>query len=345
MEKEKKKKEEEIRKRLEEERRKEEEERKKRPHIPVPIGLNNMGNTCYFNSVCQSLINLPILKDIILNPNIKYFKNRNEKYNHNGIFFDELKKLFEYRWIEEWKENKSKSPKNLKKIVGKIREDFSDFNQQDANEFLNFVLDELHEELNLKNKRIYIPNPDDQIALNNTKEELSNIYWANSIRRSASFINAIFSFQIENILTCEKCHKSKSTFENCTNLYLPIPLSKLIDVNIVFYRLPFCYKIYYDEINEEFKEFNFKNCDNSKVENLKMFSFNKLSELLVEQEKYEKVLFERIERKKKEKAKEEEEKKQAKLKKKQEETKKKKKEEEKKKKEEEERLKKEEEER
>ena len=301
IEKERKKKEEELKKKYEEEKKKEEEERKKLPHIPVPIGLNNMGNTCYFNSVTQILINLPILKNIILNPKIKYFKNKNEKYNNKGIFFEEFKKIFEYRWLEEYKENQSISPKKLKLIVGKIREDFNNFQQQDANEYLNFVLDELNEELNIKYKKIYIPNPDDQISLNNTKEELSNIYWANSIRRSSSFINSIFSFQLENILTCEKCKKSKSNFETCTILNLPIPLSKLIDVNIIVFRLPFCYKIYYDEINFEFKEFNEKNSDNSKIENLKNFSFMKIEELIKEQEIYEKKIAKREEKKRLEK--------------------------------------------
>ena len=281
--------EEEIKK--EEEKKKEKEEKKKeinkkeekdkneeKTFKSSPIGLSNIGNTCYLNSVLQCLINLPILKDLILNEKIIFFINRKNKNSNKGEFIDIFSEIIKHRWLKAKDEtNNIINPKNVKNILGKIRKDFNSFEQQDANEFLNFVLDELHEELNLKNEKIYIPNPEDNISQINSSEELSNIYWSNSIRRGTSFINSIFSFQLKSILTCQQCKKEKISFETNTNLYLPIPLSKFIDVEVVLIRLPFCYKLYYDEVNEDFQLFNNENKDKSKIENLKTFALNKLT--------------------------------------------------------------------
>ena len=267
-----------------------------------PIGLSNIGNTCYLSSVLQCLINLPILKDIILNKKINFFINRKSKNSHNGDLIDIFLKLIEERWLKSINNNNIINPKPIKNIIGQIKKNFNSYEQQDANELLNFLLDELHEELNLKNEKIYIPNPDDYISQYNTNEELSNIYWANSIRRGTSFINSIFSFQLKSILTCQKCKKEKCSFETMTNLYLPIPLSKFIDVEIVLIKLPFCYKIYYDEINEDFQKFNNEKNNNSKIENLKIFALEKLTNglfkeknnddnIIINQDHYHSVIF------------------------------------------------------
>ena len=233
---------------------------------------------------------------------INFFINRKSKNSHNGDLIDIFLKLIEERWLKSINNNNIINPKPIKNIIGQIKKNFNSYEQQDANELLNFLLDELHEELNLKNEKIYIPNPDDYISQYNTNEELSNIYWANSIRRGTSFINSIFSFQLKSILTCQKCKKEKCSFETMTNLYLPIPLSKFIDVEIVLIKLPFCYKIYYDEINEDFQKFNNEKNNNSKIENLKIFALEKLTNglfkeknnddnIIINQDHYHSVIF------------------------------------------------------
>ena len=253
--------------------------------VPNPIGLNNLGNTCYMNSVIQSLINIPLVRDIFLNEKINFFLNKKGKFSNEGKVFEEFYKILDLRWKNS-NSNKVFTPKSFKEIIGKLRKEFSSNEQQDANELMNFLLDELHEELNIINERKYIINPENEI-LHNNDNELSNLYWANNLRRSCSFINALFNFQLKSILTCEKCKKQKITFENNTSLFLPVPLSKLIDININLYRLPFRFKIYYDKINNDFVNFckkdENKNISN-KIELLDKYMLNYIKNISKENE-------------------------------------------------------------
>ena len=63
------------------------------PFRSPPYGINNYGNTCYFNSVNQIFLNLPILQQLFLDPKIVYFINRTNKLGHKGKFFDIYKSL------------------------------------------------------------------------------------------------------------------------------------------------------------------------------------------------------------------------------------------------------------
>ena len=162
-------------------------------------------------------------------------------------------------------------------MVGKLKEDFNNSRQQDANEYLNFVLDSLHEELNMHSTKIYIEQKDD-IFKHNTDEELGNISWANNLKRNTSFIDSIFMFQLKSNLKCRKCGTTKLNFETNYIFNLPLSLCKMVTVEIYLYRLPFVNKLYYDKINEKFANF-IKNDENKKltiVENLWKYYTNVL---------------------------------------------------------------------
>ena len=217
--------------------------------ISPPYSINNYGNTSYFNSINQIFFNLPILQQIFLNPKICYYVNKSNNFGRQGKFFEIYK---EFYWIKPSKIGDTTI--DLKKMVGKFKEDFNNTAQQDANEYLYFVLENLHEELNLHSYKNYIENKDD-IFHHNTYEELGNIYWANNLKRNTSFIDSIFMFQLQTNLMCKFCRNNKVNFETNYIFELPLSLCRMTTVEIYLYRLPFIYKLYYDKINKDFESY------------------------------------------------------------------------------------------
>ena len=233
----------------EKEKEKEKSEEIQEKEIQPPYGIPNFGNTCYFNSINQIFLNLPILQQLFKNQKLKYFINKNNEYGFRGKFISSFMSLYQLKpsKIEEYS-------KNLKILVGKIKDTFNNREQQDANEYLNFVLEALHEELNLKSKKRYIVAKEENYKYN-SEEELGDIAWANNLRRNVSFIDSIFMFQLKSNLTCTKCGNKKINFETNYVLDLPLSLCKMVTININLYRLPFKYKVYYDKINKNFSDY------------------------------------------------------------------------------------------
>ena len=252
----------------------EKRQREREKFISPPFGIHNYGNTCYFNSVNQIFFNLPILQQIFLDPKIDFFVNKENKFGHQGKFFKIYKSLY---WIKPTKIGDT--IKSLKAIVGELKEDFNNNRQQDANEYLNFVLENLHEELNLHSTKKYIEEKDD-IFKHNTLEELGNISWTNNLRRNMSFIDSIFMFQLRSNLKCKKCKNVKYNFETNYIFDLPLSLCRMVTVEIYLYRLPFRYKLYFDKINKEFQNYTKreKNQDLNIVENLWNYYTNELKD-------------------------------------------------------------------
>ena len=192
------------------------------------------------NSVLQIFLNIPKLKEIFVKQNEKeneLFMNFviNSSKPKKGALFKEFINLLKEKWVKEKKEI---IPKKFKEICGEYNDTFKGFEQQDAHDFYTFLLDNLHEETNIKSDFIKVEE-NEEINERTTENDLANEYWANNIRNNASYFNALFMGQLKSTLTCSVCNKSKIKYEPFTSLELPIPEGTKIILEITLFRLPY----------------------------------------------------------------------------------------------------------
>ena len=235
------------------------------------VGLNNIGNTCYMNSILQLFLNNLEIKKIFLEQGAqeeKFFefiinKKGNKK---NGELITEFIDLLKEKYI---KNKKTITPKKFKEICGNYNSTFKGYDQQDAHDFYTFLVDNLHEETNIKsssNKKYEMKEESDTI--DTTESDLSNEYWANSIRENASYIYDLFFGQMKSKLTCNECNKIKLKYENFSAVELPILEGKKIILEIILFRLPCTLSPFYKIDNYNTTK------DNNSIINIKMKNTN-----------------------------------------------------------------------
>jgi ubiquitin C-terminal hydrolase len=100
------------------------------------------------NAVVQCLSNTPKLKDYFLNDSYQTDLNVENPLGFGGLVASEFSLLVYALWLGKFKQI---SPICFKSTIGKYNEQFLNNDQQDAQEFLLFLLDGLHEDLNRVN--------------------------------------------------------------------------------------------------------------------------------------------------------------------------------------------------
>ena len=104
----------------------------------------------------------------------------------------------------------------------------------------------MHEDSNIKSDSNNQQAKEESDTIDTTDIELSNEYWANTIRNNASYIYGLFFGQLKSTLTCNECNTNKLKYENFSALELPIPEGGKINLEIILFRLPYTLSPFYN---------------------------------------------------------------------------------------------------
>ncbi|XP_025896799.1 ubiquitin carboxyl-terminal hydrolase 2 isoform X1 [Nothoprocta perdicaria] len=179
-------------------------------------GLRNLGNTCFMNSILQCLSNTKELRDYCLQN--QYLRDLNNSSRMRTALMSEFAKLIQLLWTSS--PNDSVSPSEFKTQIQRYAPRFVGYNQQDAQEFLRFLLDGLHSEVN----RVLVrPRATTDTLDHLPDDEKSRQMWRRYQEREDSRIGDLFVGQLKSSLTCGECGYCSTAFDPFWDLSLPIP--------------------------------------------------------------------------------------------------------------------------
>ncbi|KAI5957057.1 hypothetical protein KGF57_003366 [Candida theae] len=192
------------------------------------MGLSNLGNTCYMNSALQCLLHVPEINQYFFNNIYQKELNVDNPLGYNGDVANAFGSLLKSAF-DPAKSSSSMSPRDFKHTIGRYSSMFSGYLQQDSQEFLSWLLDALHEDLNRIQKKPYCEKPelkDDEVDDKEAIARLAETCWNQHKQRNDSVITDLFTGLYESILVCPDCGKTSITFDPFSDLTLPLPINK-----------------------------------------------------------------------------------------------------------------------
>ena len=177
---------------------------------PILVGLNNIGACSYMNATLQCLLNSKKLTEYFLNN----FKNDDPNKIMANEYYEVILNLCN-------KENnkKSYSPYSFKEKLSKQNPSFEGIAANDSKDLINFLLERLHQELNITNNNIYNTNnnevqTDEQMMLKSFLEEVRVNF--------NSPISGLFYGISETKSQCKGCNITRYNFEVFSFLEFPL---------------------------------------------------------------------------------------------------------------------------
>ncbi|KAF3424671.1 hypothetical protein E2986_04127 [Frieseomelitta varia] len=181
-------------------------------------GLRNIGNTCFMNSVIQCLSNTRPLLEYLLNE--QYLTDINTSTSSmKGALIKAFSQVIHELW--EVGGDLVVNTTALKSQIQRFAPRFMGYSQQDAQEFLRYLLEGLHEDVNrvtVKPQPIHTDIPEMYTDSQKAVES-----WKRYLRSEDSMIVDVFVGQLRSSLHCTSCDHVSVTLDPFWDLSLPIP--------------------------------------------------------------------------------------------------------------------------
>ncbi|SCU99499.1 LAME_0G03400g1_1 [Lachancea meyersii CBS 8951] len=203
------------------------------------VGLSNLGNSCYMNSALQCLVHIPELKDYFLYGNVEREINTSNPLGYSGHIARNFASLIKSLFDEQSPTILSFSPRTFKSTLGLHNPMFAGYLQQDSQEFLAFLLDGLHEDLNRIVDKPFVEKPelsaDDDVNDSRIISALAKETKEKHKLRNDSVINDLFTGLYKSTLTCPVCNKVSVTFDPFSDLTLPLPVDSFWNTKVLIF--------------------------------------------------------------------------------------------------------------
>lgn len=199
-------------------------------YLKLPrTGLINFSVTCYMNATIQCLLATIPLSQFFLDNRWRDFTQKNWK-GSNGIMPEIYANLIRSLWRNDVQ---AVRPTSLRNFCARLNNEWGIDRQQDAKEYLDFLLDCLHEDLNIHWQRIPLkPLSAQEEAVRETMpvSKVSRIEWDRYSHRESSFISSLFAGQHASRLRCTTCQRTSTTYEAFYSISVEIPHSGRGDI-------------------------------------------------------------------------------------------------------------------
>ncbi|XP_053568360.1 ubiquitin carboxyl-terminal hydrolase 37 [Bombina bombina] len=176
-------------------------------------GFSNLGNTCYMNSILQSLFSLQSFANDLLKQGIPWKK----------IPVNALIRRFALLLLKKdicGPEMKKELLKRVKSSISATAERFSGYMQNDAHEFLSQCLDQLKEDMEKLNKSWKTEPYTGDIPSGRAIDDIT------TTRVYTCPVTCNLEFEVQHSITCKMCGETVTKREQFNDLSIDLPRGK-----------------------------------------------------------------------------------------------------------------------
>jgi ubiquitin carboxyl-terminal hydrolase 4/11 len=120
-------------------------------------------------------------------------------------------------------------PSEFKRVIGRFAPNFSGYGQQDSQEFLAFLLDGLHEDLNRVHTKPYVVRDElvGKAPSEDQLRELGESAWLGHKMRNDSVVVDLWQGMYKSTVVCPDCAVVSVTFDPFMDLSVPLPIKQM----------------------------------------------------------------------------------------------------------------------